>query len=48
MIFAEDEKDFESKNELILRCSRNLGLMKIDREKKLKIKYKLNNMNSKI
>ena len=48
MIFANDEKDFESKNEMLLRCSKNLGLMRIDREKKLKIIYKLNNMNSKI
>lgn len=48
MIFAEDEKDFENKKELLMRCSKNLGLMKIDREKKLKIIYKLNNMNSKI
>ena len=48
MIFAEDEKDFENKKDLLLRCSKNLGLMNIDCEKKLKIMYKLNNMNSKI
>ena len=48
MIFADDEKDFENKKELLLRCSRNLGLISIDREKKLMIMYKLNNMNSKI
>lgn len=48
MIFSDDKKDFENKKDLVLRCSKNLGLIKIDREKKLKIMYKLNNMNSKI
>ena len=48
MIFSDDEKDFENKKDLLLRCSKNLGLMNIDSEKKLKIIYKLNNMNSKI
>ncbi len=47
-IFAKDEEDLESKRKLILKAGKNLGINSIGNEKKLKIIYKLDNMNSKI
>lgn len=48
MIFAKDQQDYNNKVDLVLRVSKNLGIKTIDREKKLRILYKLNNMNSKV
>jgi len=47
-IFAKDEEDLDNKRNLVLKAGKNLGINSIDEEKKLKIIYKLNNMNSKI
>lgn len=47
-IFAKDKEDLERKRLELLRTGRQLELKEIDSEKKVKILYKLNNMNSKI
>ncbi|GEM_PF-995252 len=47
-IFAKDEEDLDDKINLVLKAGKNLGINSMDKEKKLKIIYKLDNMNSKI
>lgn len=47
-IFAKDEEDLNNKRNSILKAGKNLGVNSVDIEKKIKIIYKLNNMNSKI
>lgn len=48
MIFAKDEKELINNKEVALSSNRELQVFDIDIEKKIKIKKKLNNMNSKV
>lgn len=47
-IFADNEKEMNNRRTEIISAGRKMGIERVDIEKKIKILYKLNNMNSKI